>query len=447
MNTRTKKPGAERGSKANQTMTNRSIAPPIKQPVDFDVKLPPCNKHVLSNGVEVYSLDMGTEDTLMLNWVFYAGNWYEEKKMVASATNFLLKNGTTQKNAFQLNEHFEYYGAYLSRACYSETSEITLHCLTKHTSELIPVVAEMISESVFPEEELAIYSQNARQRLKVGLQKNDFVAGRLIDAYLFGEKHPYGVYSNLEDYTSLTQADLVAFYNEFYKNGRCILFAAGKLPADLISQLEKHFGKLPLHTHRKESKHIIHPIEPSPEKKHFVLNDPDGVQAAIRIVRPFPNRHHPDFQKVQVLNNVFGGFFGSRLSGNIREDKGYTYGIYSYLLNHIHESGWMISTEAGREVSDATIKEVYTEMELLRDELIDDEELQMIRNYMIGTVLGDLDGPFQVAGRWKSLLLNGLDESYFYKGIEIARSITAQELQELANKYLKPEEFYELVVV
>ncbi len=426
---------------------NRAIPPPIKEPVEFDIKLPPCDKMTLSNGVEVYYVNLGEEDLLMINWVFSAGNWFEEKKAVASATNYLLKNGTSKKTAFQLNEHFEYYGSYLSRSCHSETAEITLHCLNKHLNEVLPVVAELITEAVYPEEELAIYSQNSQQRLKVGLQKNDFVAGRLIDSYLFGEKHPYGTYNNLEDYAALRREELVSFYNQYYKNGRCIIFAAGKIPGDLEQQLENYFGKLPIHSHRATGNEIIHPLQPSEQKKYVITNDPNGVQAAIRIVRPFPNRQHPDFQKVLVLNNVFGGFFGSRLSNNIREDKGYTYGIYSYIMNQVRESGWMISTEAGREVSEATINEVYKEMQLLREEPVDDEELQMIRNYMIGTVLGDMDGPFQVIGRWKNLLLNGLDEAYFYKGIEIARTITAEELQQLANKYLQPEEFYELVVV
>ena len=426
---------------------NRAIPPVIKEPVDFDIQLPPYEKFTLSNGVEVYFVNLGEEELLMVNWVFSAGNWFEEKKAVASATNYLMKNGTSQKTAFQLNEHFEYYGSYLSRSCHSETGEITLHCLNKHLNEVLPVVAEMITEAVYPEEELAIYSQNSQQRLKVGLQKNDFVAGRLIDSYLFGEKHPYGTYNNLEDYSALRREELVSFYNQYYKNGRCIIFAAGKIPRDLEQQLENNFGKLPIHSHRSAAKEIIHPLQPAAQKKYVITNDPNGVQAAIRIVRPFPNRLHPDFQKVLVLNNVFGGFFGSRLSNNIREDKGYTYGIYSYIMNQVKESGWMISTEAGREVSEATINEVYKEMQLLREEPVDEEELQMIRNYMIGTVLGDMDGPFQVIGRWKNLLLNGLDEAYFYKGIEIAKTITAEELQQLANKYLLPEEFYELVVV
>lgn len=428
-------------------MLDRSIEPSIKEPVEFSLQLPDCEKSVLSNGIEVYTLNMGTEDTLLVNWVFNAGSWFEKKKAVAAATNFMLKNGTGSRTAFQLNEHFEFYGAYLQRSCFSETAEITLHCLNKHVKELIPVVAEMVSESVFPQEELDIFIQNSRQRLTVGLKKSDFVAGRLIDAYLFGEKHPYGKYNNLDDYSALTREELVEFYQQYYQNGQCLIFIAGRVPEGLVDQLDKTFGQLPLRSHRAKDHSIVHPLEPANQKKYFVTNDPEGVQAAIRIARPFPNRHHPDFPKVMVLNNVFGGFFGSRLSANIREDKGYTYGIYSYLLNMIRESGWMISTEAGREVAEATVTEVYNEMNRIREELIDEEELQMVRNFMAGSILGDLDGPFQVIARWKNLILNDLDKDYFNKSIEVIRSVSAEELQELAVKYLVPEDFYELIVV
>ena len=426
---------------------DRAVPPFIKDAVDFTVTLPPCEKHVLSNGVEVYALNMGTEEMIMLNWVFFAGNWFEDKKTVAAACNFLLKNGTASKSAFEINEHFEFYGSYLNRSCYNETSEVVLHCLNKHVGELLPVVAEIVSESVFREEEIDIYKQNSQQRLKVSLQKCEFVAGRLIDAYLFGEDHPYGAYNNLEDYAAIQREDLISFYNEYYKRGRCVIFVSGKLPENLIGLLDQHFGKLPIRHHKSAIKVVHHAMMPVSQKQFNITNDVNGVQSAIRIARNFPNRHHPDFQKVMVLNNVFGGFFGSRLMGNIREDKGYTYGIYSYLLNHVQESGWMISTEAGRDVTAATIEEIYSEMTDLREEPIDEEELLMTRNYMIGTILGDLDGPFQVAGRWKNLILNDLDENYFYAGIETIKSVSAAELQELANKYLKQEEFYELVVV
>ncbi len=230
----------------------------------------------------------------------------------------------------------------------------------------------------------------------------------------------------------------------FTRKGKCTIFAAGKLPDDFENLLDTNFGDL----HLNESiPSVIHKKETSSEKKSRVINDTKGVQGAIRIARPFPNRHHPDFKKVAVLNTLFGGFFGSRLMGNIREEKGYTYGIHSFLENHIRDSAWVISTEAGKDVCEATIDEVYKEMKILREELIDDEELLLVKNYMMGVSLGDIDGPFHVISRWKSLILNELDESYFYDSINTIKNISAEELKSLANKYLVPDEFFELVVI
>lgn len=221
------------------------------------------------------------------------------------------------------------------------------------------------------------------------------------------------------------------------------MFVAGKLPAGLDVLLNQYFGDLP--NKEMESKDISK--IPSAEKKFRITNDPAGVQGSIRIARPFPNRHHPDFLKVQILNALFGGFFGSRLMSNIREDKGYTYGIHSYLQNHVYESAWLISTEAGKDVCEATIAEVYKEMKGLREELVEEDELLLVRNYMMGGILGDLDGPFQIIARWKNIVLNNLTEQYFYDSINTIKTITAVELQQLAQKYLQPEDFYELVVV
>jgi predicted Zn-dependent peptidase len=426
---------------------NRAIAPPIKDAVEFELNLPPYRKTLLSNGVEVYAIDLGNVEAMMVSWIFDAGNSWEEKKGIAAAANGLLKNGTTDRTAFAINQHFEYYGAYLNRAAQHETAELTLHCLNKYVGELLPVVAELISDSIYPGEELDIYKRNSQQRLQVSLKKSDFVANRLIDAYLYDEKHPYGKYALMEDYQALEREDLVAYFDRYYRHGACRILAAGRLPDDLIQRLERSFGNLPLRPPVAYGSLPAPAIIPAATKKYNIVNDPNGVQGSIRIARNFPNRHHPDFQKVQVLNNVFGGYFGSRLMANIREDKGYTYGIHSWLVNNIQASALMISTEAGKEVCAPAIEEVYKEMELLRSELIEEEELQMARNFTIGTILGDLDGPFHVAGRWKNILLNGLDGNYFNEGVRIIKTITPEELQELAVKYLDPAVFYELVVV
>ncbi|TMI69404.1 MAG: insulinase family protein [Bacteroidetes bacterium] len=422
---------------------DRTVAPEIVDAVNFKLQLKSYKKFTLKNGVDVYTIDAGAEEVLSLEWVFYAGNWFEDQNLVAASANFLLKNGTTKKSAFQVNEHFEYYGSYLNRACYNETATVSLHCLNKHIAELLPVVRELLTDSIMPEQELAIYQQNMKQRLKVNLKKSDFIAGRLIDSYLYGEHHPYGKYTRDEDFDKLNRQQLLDFYNKYYQQGKFMIFVAGRLPVNLEPLLNEYFGDL------GNSNIQAGPIalKSSEEKKFRVTNDKDGVQGSIRIARPFPNRHHPDFLKIQVLNSLFGGFFGSRLMSNIREDKGYTYGIHSFLQNHIHESAWMISTEAGKDVCEAAITEIYKEMKTLREEPVDEEELLLVRNFMIGSILGDLDGPFQIIARWKNIILNGLDENYFYNSINTIKTISAEELQGLAQKYLKPEEFYELVVV
>ncbi len=428
-------------------MLNRKTAPPIKDATEFGIELPGPEKRRLRNGVDVYLFNMGTVDTFMLNLVFQAGNSFETRNLSAAAANFLLKNGTSTRNAFQINEFFEYHGAYLSRHAGHEHADITLHGMTKHLGELLPVLAELLADSTMPEEELAIYKQNMQQRLKVNLKKNDFIAGRLIDAYLFGKDHPYGRYSSLEEYAALDVNELRGFYKEYYQQGRVALFVAGRLPENTFELLDRHFGGLPLKALLPVEKLPEAAIAASAEKKFRIINDPDGVQGAIRLARPFPNRHHPDFQKMQVLNNLFGGYFGSRLMMNIREDKGYTYGIHSYLASLVQDSAFLISTEAGKDVSEETIKEIYIEMKRMREEPVDADELMTSRNAMIGSLLGDLDGPFPVAARWKTLVINGFDEKYFYRSVDTIRTLGAKEIQELAVKYLNPEDFYELVVV
>jgi predicted Zn-dependent peptidase len=426
-------------------MIDRLVAPPIKDAVEFNLQLKPCEKFVLDNGVPVYAVDAGAQEVLQLELVFCAGNWFEKQRAVAAATNYLLKNGTTQKTAFRLNEEFEYYGAYCNRSCYNETAVVSLSLLSKHLPVLLPVIKEMITDSVFSDKELDIYKQNSKQRLSVSLKKCDFVANRLSDAYLYGEDHPYGCYTNPGDIDALNSSLLKDFFKQYYLNGQCVLFVSGKLPKDLQEQLNKNFGALSL----KAFSNQLSAIDPKPavEKKYRIQNDPNGVQGAIRMGRAFPNRHHPDFMKVMVLNTLFGGFFGSRLMSNIREDKGYTYGIHSYVQNHIQQSAWVISTEAGKDVCEATIEEVYKEMKALREDLVDEEELMLVRNYLMGTILGDLDGPFHIMSRWKNLVLNNLTDNYFYQSVQTIKTIPAEELRELAKKYLVAEDFYELIVI
>ncbi len=423
-------------------MLNRLNAPVVKDAVDFNLQLLPYKSFLLNNGVPVYTVNAGPEDVIQLELVFYAGNWVEEKPMVASLANRMLRSGTTLQTAFELNEVFEYYGTSLNTACYNETATIGVHTLTKHLPQLLPVFSEILSASIFPQQELQLLIQNRKQALDVNLKKSSFVAGRLIDVSLYGAHHPYGKYSTHEGLDAITRQDIIDFYNRFYKNGQWLVFAAGRLPGNFEEQLNTTLG------HLNNTRVSLLPIMPVPatEKINHVINDVNGVQCSLRLARSFPNRHHPDFVPCMVLNTIFGGYFGSRLMSNIREDKGYTYGIHSYVQNHIQQCAWMVSSEVGKDVAAAAITEIFTEMDILRNEAVSDEELLLVKNFMLGTVLGDLDGPFHILGRWRNIILQQLPDNYFDTTIQTIKNITAKEIQLLAQKYLQPEEFYQLTV-
>jgi predicted Zn-dependent peptidase len=281
--------------------------------------------------------------------------------------------------------------------------------------------------------------------LLVNLRQCEFVANQKIDAVLYGEAHPYGRFSKQENIEALVRKDLVSFYKSHFNLSTATIFMGGKVGDSEVKLINGIFGGT-----LSSAASVIKPtfaIAGASEHSIRVDNDPNGVQGAIRIGRLFPNRHHPDYSPMIVLNTLFGGYFGSRLMTNIREDKGYTYGIYSSITPDINGGSLVIHTETGRDVIENAIKEVYKEMDLLCNEAADDEELLLVKNYLLGGLLGDLDGPFSILQRWRTLILNGFTEDYFYNNIRIYKTITAPELKSLAQKYFDRKDFCEVVVI
>lgn len=426
-------------------MLDRTIAPQIHDAVDFEYNLPPINKTKLDNGLPLYWLNAGVQDVVEIDWVFPAGLWYEQKASVAQSTAALLKSGTAKYSAGQINEALEYYGAQLKVAASNDYATVTLHSMVKHLPALLPMVQEVITGCTFPEQEVEIHKRNSVQKLLVSLRQCEFVANQRIDALLYGEAHPYGRYSKQEGIEALTREDLISFYQTYYSLYNVKMFMGGKVGEREVQLLNQFFGKhTPDWTNVKRKEF---PTQSAVEKMHRIMNDPNGVQGAIRVGRLFPNRHHPDYTPMVVLNTLFGGYFGSRLMSNIREEKGYTYGIYSSLSPEVAGGSLIIHTETGTGVIENAVKEIYKEMEELCNELVDDEELLLVKNYLLGGLLGDLDGPFSILRRWRSLILNGFDEGHFNNNVQTYKTISPQALQALAQKYFNPADFYEIAVV
>lgn len=427
-------------------MIDRKLTPPIHDAVSFSYNLLPLEREVFRNSTPLYWLNAGTQDVVQIEWIFNAGLWHEPRTAVAQAVATLIKNGTAKRNSLEINEAIEFYGASLKVSPNNDYTIVTLHSLTKHLPDLLPVVREILAEATFPEEELQLYIQNAQQRLAVSLRQSEFVANRHIDAYLFGRQHPYGRFTEAADLLALDTATLRDFHKRHYNAGNCRIFMAGKIDKSHVALLEEYFGKDSWGTPDNGPANT-YTATPSAERKFRVSNDENSVQGSIRIARHFPTRQHPDFTPMLVLNTIFGGYFGSRLMTNIREEKGFTYGIYSQIYNYRNEGAFLIATEAGKDVCEQAVVEVYKEMDILCNDLVDDEELMLVKNYLLGNLLGDLDGPFSIMQRWKNLILNDMPAGQFDRNIEIYKSITPEHLQQLARQYLRKEDYYELIVV
>jgi len=425
-----------------QTVIDRALQPEIKEIGKIDIRQ--AKKFTLDNGIPVYSINAGFQELVKIEFIFHNKSFDVNRPLLNSATNRMLSEGTSKYTGQQLADHIDYYGSFYETDENFDFTSVILFSLNKYVESTLPFIGEIIHDPVFPLRELDIYKRNSRQRLTVENEKVSSMARRKFNEVIFGNAHPYGYFTQTDDYDKLQQEQLKAHFHEKYSPANCTIIISGLIKDNLVGILNNLFGKnlneksLPV----SSSQNLF---QTSVTKKHFFEKD-GAVQSAIRIGKPFFNRTHPDYPGMAVLNTILGGYFGSRLMSNIREDKGYTYGIGSAIVSMKQEGYFFISTEVGADVTNAAIEEVYKEIEILKDEPVESEELEMARNYMLGTFLKGMDGAFQLAERFKSVYLNGLDYSYYDRYVQKVRTIQPDELKELARKYFDINGFFEVVV-
>jgi predicted Zn-dependent peptidase len=421
---------------------NRSKQPEIK-PIDKINFFQPEVKR-LSNGIPVYQINTGTQDVIRIEFIFNAGNWYQDKHLISHFTNKMLKEGTKKYTSKEIAEKIDYYGAHLESSADMDMAYVSLYSLNKYISHILPILEEVIMHPVFPENELKTKVQNQKQKFIVNSKKVSYLARRKFNELIFGEGHPYGKLYNADDFDKIDKSGLIKFHNNHYLYQNYKIIISGKIPAELIELLDKHFGRYNGGSDSLNSKQII---SETPCINRFVhVKRDDTVQSAIRIGKMLFNKKHPDYKKLKVLNTVLGGYFGSRLMTNIREDKGYTYGIGSALVSLQHSGYFFIASEIGSEVTQKAIEEVYHEIRVLQEDKIPEAELGIVRNYMLGSLLSSIDGAFAQADNFKSLLEYGLNFNYYKDFIEIINNISAEELRGLAQKYFNLDSLFELKV-
>ncbi len=398
----------------------------------------------LDNSLPVYVIEAGEQDLVRLEFIFEAGTYYQPYSLVANFTNSLLSEGTKKRTSAEISEKLDFYGAFLEADTGKHSASIVLYTLNKYLAETLEMLEDILKNPTFPQKELETLIRKKKQKFIVENTKVETIAKGLFAESIFGKQHPYGKIVQLQDFDRVKQEWLVDFYQQHYHSKNCKIIVAGKIENSLLSLLNKYFGE---NDWEKSSptKSFFIPILPTDEKKIY-LPKKDAVQSAIRIGRVLFSKQHPDYQPLQVLNTVLGGYFGSRLMKNIREEKGFTYGIYSLVASYRTTGYFLITAEVGKDTREAAVKEIYAEMKKLRDEFISQEELSLVKNSLLGELLRIFDGPFALAETFKSLLEYDLDYEYYERLIETVKTITAFDLYELADIYFRPEYLTEIVV-
>lgn len=421
-------------------MLNRTIQP-IVNPIEHIDRIQ-AEKRLLSNGIPVYFINAGSQDVVKIDFIFEAGTWFQSANLIASLCNSMLEEGSRNFSAAEIAERFDFFGAYIQLVADQNYGFANVVSLGKHLPAILEVTEDMLKHSIFPEYELEVLIDKNKQKFLLENEKVRTLCQKKFTQAMFGEGHPYAMNNKLEDFDQINREMLVQFYQTFYHSGNCRIIAAGRIDESVLNLLETHFGGNDWN--QKLVPAVEFKMNPSPQKFHHV-EKANGSQSAIRVGKMWVSKSHPDYIPLSILVTIFGGYFGSRLMANIREEKGYTYGIGSFVLSLKYASYLIISTEVGNEYVEPTRKEIAFEMRRLQTEPVEESELATLKSYLLGEFLRDFDGPFALAGSFKAINDFDLDYSFYDRYLHTLRKITPEELMKLAQQYLNPDDCYTVV--
>jgi zinc protease len=418
----------------------RKIQPEI-QPVELS-SITEAKLNHLKNGVPVYLINAGSEELMRIEFVFEAGQVRENYPIVASTTNTMLLEGSQNYTANEINHIFDFHGAFINLSIHKDSSSVTVFFLNKHIDKILELCFEVLFRPSFDENDLRNIQKKRLQSYLVNKQKVQNLSTDKFFESVFGPVHPYGKQVFPADFENVTPQMLTDFHDQFYAHGKMAVIVSGNIHKDAITILNNYFGDQELRTELPDIKEFR--FNGSQTKKVFVEKK-GALQSAIRVGSATINKRHKDYNSLLIFDTVLGGYFGSRLMKNIREDKGYTYGINSSLMSFKQSGYKVIITDVGKKYTMQTLDEIYKEIRLLQTKPVELPELKVARCYMAGEMVRMFDGPFALAESFKTVWEFGLDTSYYYNLSEKIKTIDPDEIMEVANTYYSIDDLYEIV--
>ncbi len=409
---------------------DRTQAPKAQNIEHF--KLLPAQSYVLANGMPMTYFSGGAQELAHIQLEFEGGKLHEKHLGVANAMSKMIGEGTRSHTGQEISEHFDAYGAFWQASSSTDYITFDFACLSKYLGDVLPMVCEILQEANMPEGAWGRVQATSLQQLKVSLGKSSTRASRHFKERLFGGDHPYGSSITEESIQSITTEPLQECYNDHIAQAPFHVFLAGLITEEHLQFIDQTLGQLPIKN--RQDKEVSFPV-PHTNFESIYEEKADGMQSSLRIGKLHFMKSHPDFIPFTVLNTIFGGYFGSRLMQNIREEKGLTYGIYSGVAYLKHSSFFYIQADVIKEKREEAIAEIHKEMQLLKEEPVAADELERVKSYLCGSLVKSINSPNSVINCHKNLWLYQLPSNYYDTYTQKVWAVTASEIQEMANKY------------
>lgn len=419
---------------------DRSQAPNFIIPADFELA-PPQNKK-LSGDRDLFFVPTPNLSAVKLEVIGKSQRLRLplDKSLVPSMTLQMLSEGTKTKTEAQLADFFDFHASEIHPLVSYSHEGMSLVTTKKHLFEVLPTFVTLFDQAVFPVERLEKRKSQRKLGIQMDREKSAARASLLFRKALFGDTHPYGVEITEDFVDQINQQDLFDYYqNSLMSNAE--FFLCGDLNELELEQIIALLDQIPVVSSRVENPALtIHSTQMIHEDR------PLAFQSSIRLGGWSIPKNHPDFLALSIFNTILGGYFGSRLIKNIREEKGHTYGISSSLAEIGESAYWVIGADVQKAHKEEVISEIYSEIARLVQEPVPGEELEVVRNYLIGQMLTKFSSSFDVIDRFRAVHQSGLDFGFYSKKLEFLRRFTSEDMIEVSNKYFSNPPFFEIVV-
>lgn len=417
--------------------------PPVINPVIVDAMALPVSIE-MPNSVPLYVLKGYNKGIVRLELLFKGGYAIQDKPLQATFTNRMLREGAGNLSSDEISRKLDYYGAWIE--CYSsqKCNHIVLYCLSKHFEPLLALLGTVVKEPLFPESNLEVVRRNGKAHFEVNSKKVDILAQRHFEHALWGENHPLGHIVEAVDYDNITRDDLLNYHNKIYNHRNLAVFMSGDVSDAEISAVEHLFGCGEWGSGCKSQDVFVDCCLSKQGRCNIHVEG--TVQSAVKIGFMAMDVSNPDFHKFRFLTVLLGGYFGSRLMSNIREENGYTYHISAEVDAYGRRNAFMVSSETANEYVEPCIKEIYKELERVCNEPISESEVEHVRNYILGEMCRECEGLTAKSEVFVNAWLSGESFASVNEYLEVVKSVTAAELNRVAKEYLKPCEMIEIVV-